>query len=206
MRLSFASSSADAARTQLSAVDDNGKNAIWTLSVGDIWYFPKGAGHAIQGLDEENEYLLVFDDGDFDRAGTTFNVDDWLTHIPPDVLLKNFGLDPTRNNSVFAGVPKPNPYIKPENVSTTVPPSPNGELSGDSSYVYFLSQKNRTQVPGGGGTLDIVDSRNFPISTTIAAAIVTLKPKGLRELHWHPNVRPMAAHCTRASRTLRAHP
>lgn len=34
----------------------------------------------------------------------------------------------------------------------------------------------------------IVDSRNFPIATTLAAAIVTLEPGGLRELHWHPNV------------------
>ena len=34
--------------------------------------------------------------------------------------------------------------------------------------------------------MKIVDRRNFP-ATDIAAAIVTLKPGGLRELHWHPN-------------------
>lgn len=171
----------------LSAVDEDGKNAIWKLNAGDIWYFPKGSGHAIQGLEDENEFLLVFDDGDFDRRGTTFNVDDWLVHIPPDVLLKNFGLNSSSAADTFANVPKPDPFIGPGNVSTTVPPSPNGQLSGAGSYVYFLSQKNKTEVPGGGGTLDIVDSRNFPIAKTIASAIVTLKPKGLRELHWHPN-------------------
>jgi len=32
----------------------------------------------------------------------------------------------------------------------------------------------------------IIDSKNFPV-TPIAAAIVRLKPGGLRELHWHPN-------------------
>jgi len=32
----------------------------------------------------------------------------------------------------------------------------------------------------------IIDSRNFPV-TPISAAIVKLKPGGLRELHWHPN-------------------
>ncbi len=37
-----------------------------------------------------------------------------------------------------------------------------------------------------GGEVKIIDSRNFPV-TPIAAAIVRLKPKGLRELHWHPN-------------------
>jgi oxalate decarboxylase len=33
----------------------------------------------------------------------------------------------------------------------------------------------------------IVDSSKFKISTTIAAAIVTVHPGGIRELHWHPN-------------------
>ena len=37
-----------------------------------------------------------------------------------------------------------------------------------------------------GGSVKIVDRSNFP-ATNIAAAIVTLKPGGLRELHWHPN-------------------
>jgi oxalate decarboxylase len=31
----------------------------------------------------------------------------------------------------------------------------------------------------------IVDKKNFPV-TNIAAAIVRLKPGGLREMHWHP--------------------
>jgi oxalate decarboxylase len=33
----------------------------------------------------------------------------------------------------------------------------------------------------------IVDSSKFKVSTTIAAAIVTVHPGGIRELHWHPN-------------------
>jgi oxalate decarboxylase len=37
------------------------------------------------------------------------------------------------------------------------------------------------------GEVRIVDSRNFPVSANIAMAHVTLKPGGLRELHWHPN-------------------
>ena len=31
------------------------------------------------------------------------------------------------------------------------------------------------------------DSRTFKVSTTIAAALETIKPGGLREMHWHPN-------------------
>jgi oxalate decarboxylase len=33
----------------------------------------------------------------------------------------------------------------------------------------------------------IVDSGNFPVSTSIAAGLVRIKPGGMRELHWHPN-------------------
>jgi oxalate decarboxylase len=38
-----------------------------------------------------------------------------------------------------------------------------------------------------GGRVRITDSRNFPVSKTIAAALVEVEPGGLRELHWHPN-------------------
>ena len=38
-----------------------------------------------------------------------------------------------------------------------------------------------------GGQVRIVDSSNFPVATTIAAALVEVDPGGLRELHWHPN-------------------
>ncbi len=37
------------------------------------------------------------------------------------------------------------------------------------------------------GQVKVIDSRNFPVSKTVAAAVVTVKPGGLRELHWHPN-------------------
>ena len=33
----------------------------------------------------------------------------------------------------------------------------------------------------------IVDSKNFPASVTIAAALVEVAPGGMREMHWHPN-------------------
>jgi oxalate decarboxylase len=108
----------------VSAVDENGANQVATLGYGDIWYFPKGIAHTIQGLEAENEYLLVFDDPDFDKVGwvsscpiqvgsakisgrTTFMVDDWLEHTPKDVIAKNFGV----NISVFNNLPATDPYI-----------------------------------------------------------------------------------------------
>jgi oxalate decarboxylase len=36
-----------------------------------------------------------------------------------------------------------------------------------------------------GGSVRIADSRNFTVSATVAAALVTVRPGGLREMHWH---------------------
>ncbi|KXS96239.1 hypothetical protein AC579_6699 [Pseudocercospora musae] len=135
----------------------------------------------IQGLDDENEYLLVFDDGNFEASGTTFiNVDDWIAHTPKEILAKNCGV----NASMFNPVPSPNPYIAAAaNFSSEGIDYPYGDLSANkSSSLYDPFQRS----PGGGGTIQIFDSRSFPISTTIEASVVTIKPGGLRELHWHP--------------------
>lgn len=112
---------------------------------------------------------------------TTFQVDDWLIHTPKSILAKNFGVD----ESVFNTLPKSDPYIlPPTNISTADVSDP----SGETDFIYRLSKITPPTVPGGGGTLSIIDSRVFPIATTIAAAVVRLEPGGLRELHWHPNV------------------
>ncbi|KAK3372346.1 oxalate decarboxylase oxdD [Podospora didyma] len=168
----------------ISAVDEDGKYQVEKLNYGDIWYFPKGAAHTVQGLDDENEFLLVFDEADFDKVGTTFNVDDWIAHTPKDILAKNFGV----NASVFKDVPSPNPYILNATVSTkNVTGGPAGTLSGNASFVYRTFDHPSESVPGQGGEFYKIDSTNFPASKTIAATFVRLEPKGLREMHWHPN-------------------
>jgi oxalate decarboxylase len=45
----------------------------------------------------------------------------------------------------------------------------------------------QTPIKSKGGTVRITDSTNFPVSKTIAAALVEVEPGGMRELHWHPN-------------------
>ncbi|KAI5804654.1 Bicupin, oxalate decarboxylase/oxidase [Peziza echinospora] len=172
----------------LSAVDENGKNTAFTANQWDIWYFPKGIAHAVQGLAPQSEFLLVFDDGDFDAAGVTFNIVDWLIHTPRDVLARNFGVP----EAAFDGLAQKTPFILPGRVPETeegkrAPESPNGEIAGAGGFLYPLGTIGQPEVPGGGGTLAVIDSRNFPIAKTIAATVVTVRPGGLRELHWHPN-------------------
>ncbi|SMR53199.1 unnamed protein product [Zymoseptoria tritici ST99CH_1E4] len=175
-----------AGRVAISAVNEFGQNQYEILEVGDIWFFPKGVAHGVQGLDDENEFLLAFDDGDFEATGVTFNVDDWIAHTPKHILAKNFGVDV----SVFQNTPKTNPKI----LQGIAPPDstkadhPFGDLT-ETKLTYVIRSKDvpPTIVPGGGGSIQIFDSRNFPIATTIASSVVRIKPGGLRELHWHPN-------------------
>ncbi|EEQ31560.1 putative oxalate decarboxylase [Microsporum canis] len=166
----------------ISAVTEDGQFQLDKLGVGDMYYFPKGAAHSLQGLEDENEILLIFDDGDFDRVGTTFMVADWISHTPRDVLAKNFGVP----LGTFDKTYNPDPALINSTISTRNVTGPKGTLSGNSSYTFHIDRAPEMEVPGNGGTMQVVDSRNFPVSKTIACAVVRLKPRGMRELHWHP--------------------
>ena len=77
---------------RITAVDAKGTNFVDDVGIGDLWYFPAGIPHSIQGLGPDGcEFLLVFDDGDFDEDDT-FLITDWFKHTPNEVLGKNFGV------------------------------------------------------------------------------------------------------------------
>ena len=111
-------------------------------------------------------------------------VADWISHTPKDVLAKNFGVPP----STFDKTYNPDLALINSTISTKTVEGGKGALTGNSSYTFHISNAPEIQVPGGGGTIQIVDSKNFPVSKTIACAVVRLKPGGMRELHWHPTV------------------
>ncbi len=77
---------------RINAIDPQGRNFVEDVGVGDLWYFPSGIPHAIQGLGPDGcEFLLVFDSGSFDED-STFLLSDWFKHTPNEVLAKNFGV------------------------------------------------------------------------------------------------------------------
>ena len=68
----------------------------------DVWYFPRGHGHSIQGIGPGTcVFVLVFDNGYFSEFGT-FSISDWIGHTPPEVLAKYFGVPV----ATFANFPK----------------------------------------------------------------------------------------------------
>jgi oxalate decarboxylase len=92
-------------RARVTAVDQDGRNFIADVGEGDLWYFPPGIPHSIQGLEEGCEFLLVFDDGSFSDLNT-LSISDWFAHTPKDVLAANFGVP----KKAFAHIPTEQRY------------------------------------------------------------------------------------------------
>jgi oxalate decarboxylase len=172
-------------RCRVTVLDEQGRAYVQDVAEGDLWYFPAGQPHSLQGLGPDGcEFLIVFDDGMASEFNTLL-VTDWFAHTPPEVLAKNFGVPaeafqsiPLHDKWIFQGrEPGPLAADQAAVASGGVPPNPfTFNLKGAK-----IAKQTR------GGFLQLADSTTFKVSKTIAAVLQTIKPGGLRELHWHPN-------------------
>nr|BAQ25799.1 oxalate decarboxylase 4 [Grifola frondosa] len=160
------------------------------------------------------EFLLVFDNGAFSEDSTFLvrhiynltlygyshglQLTDWMAHVPKEVIAKNFQV----NISAFDHIPGSELYIFPSCMSPstiagvaldytpTAPPPDNAQAPEDpqgqvpSPFIFRMSQVSATQL--SGGSVKVVDSTTFQVSTSIAVAEVTVEPGAMREMHWHP--------------------
>lgn len=171
-------------KARVTALDTEGGNYLANVEKGDLWYFPAGHPHSLQGLSKGGcEFLLVFDDGNFSED-STFLLSDWIAHTPKSVLAKNFRLAP----EVFNHVPAKEKYI----FQGSNPGSPEDEMSKAAlpktsklRFTHKMLAQEPIKTPGG--EVRITDTSNFPLSATVAAAHVIIKPGAIREMHWHPN-------------------
>ncbi len=167
---------------RITAVDQNGCTFQDDIFEGDVWYFPAGIPHSIQGLaDDGCEFLLVFDDGHFSED-ETFLLTDFLAHMPKEVLAKNFQVA----ERAFANIPQKELYI----FQSKIPgPLAQDRIKGNGPVPQQFSHRMMAQEPikTKSGTVRITDSAVFSASKTISAALVEIEPGGMRELHWHPN-------------------
>ena len=172
-------------RCRVTTIDPDNRSETVDFGPGDVWYFPRGHGHSIQGIaDKPCLFLLVFDNGYFSEFGT-FSISDWVGHTPAEVLAKNFGVPA----EMFANFPKKEVYISKGPVPPPLPadPPPGSMLSSALTHRYRF----HAQQPDvfAGGTMTTVSMNEFPLSTTMTGAILRIKPGAIRELHWHPNAR-----------------
>ena len=171
---------------RVTVLDTKGQPYVADVKEGDLWYFPAGYPHSLQGLGPDGcEFVICFDDG----AASEFNtllLTDWTAHTPPSVLAENFGVPaetfadiPLHNLWIFQGkVPGDLSAVRQAMTGTAgAPPYPFTFSLGSSPPV------NQTK----SGKVQIADSTNFKVSTTIAASLITMQPGALRQMHWHPN-------------------
>ncbi|MFN8661308.1 MAG: cupin domain-containing protein [Thermomicrobiales bacterium] len=167
---------------RITAVDPFGGSFVDDVKAGDLWFFPAGVPHSIQAHREGCEFLLTFDDGAFSENGTLL-LSDFMRHVPPEVLAKNFG----QTESAFANIPQEDLYIfwapPPPPLQEALVPNTDPNVQPP-QYSFHLSQVDYVECPGG--RVKIIDSRRFGV-TTISCAVVEADPGAMRELHWHPN-------------------
>src|SRR5215470_6911684 len=64
-------------RVRTTVIAPDGTSETNDFDPGDVWYFPRGHGHLLQGVGpEEAHFILIFDDGAFSEFGT-FSSTDW---------------------------------------------------------------------------------------------------------------------------------
>ncbi|MGW8115297.1 cupin domain-containing protein [Caproicibacterium sp. NSD3] len=167
---------------RITAVDERGRNFIADIHPGEGWFFPANISHSIQGLENGCEFVLLFDSGDFSETNT-FSISELFAHFPKDVLSANFGVP----ENVFDSIPKEELYITyggdPGSLESQEVSSPYGKVPF--SYKHELINVTPTKSPGG--SVRILDSHNFPVCKTVAAALVEVEPGGMREIYWHTN-------------------
>jgi len=171
---------------RVTVLDTMGRPYVADVKEGDLWYFPAGYPHSLQGLGPDGcEFVICFDNG----AASEFNtllVTDWFIHTPPSVLAENFGVPaetlsktPLHDLWIFQGK-------LPGDLSADRAAALRNKNAPPQPFTFSLGSSNPTRETKGG-QVRIADSSNFAVSTTISAALITVRPGGLREMHWHPN-------------------
>jgi oxalate decarboxylase len=172
-------------KCRITILDEEGRPYIADVKEGDLWYFPAGLPHSLEGLGPDGcEFVIVFDDGHASEFSTLL-VTEWFTHTPPEVLALNFGVPA----ETFANIPLRDLYIFQGDLPGSLE-ADRAAVSGKGApphpFTFSLGSMAPTRETRGG-TVRVVDSTNFTVSTTVAAALLTIQPGGMREMHWHPN-------------------
>ena len=173
---------------RVTILDQNGRPEVADVKEGDLWYFPAGLPHSLQGLDPDGaEFVLAFDNGNSSEFNTLL-VTDWIAHTPPEVLAKNFG--------------RARRGVQEHSVAQQVdlPEQRPGAAAGRRSKRKLRPRPASHQIPSCSGSpicsptarrrAARYGSPTAPTSCIrkrLPRRRVTVKPGGLRDMHWHPN-------------------
>jgi oxalate decarboxylase len=148
------------------------------VDAGEIVFVPKGYLHHIENINQgETKFVIAFDHEtpeDIGMSGSTSSMSD-------SVLGATFGLGPEyfgnfkKSRQDLLITSKSNIH----DVIATYQKIPN--------YHKFNLKDFQPTVRSKGGMVSLGNANNFRILSGLACYLLTLKPKGIREPHWHPN-------------------
>jgi oxalate decarboxylase len=150
----------------------------FTVDTGEIVFVPKGYLHHIENINHgETKFAIAFNHErpeDIGISGSTGSMTD-------KILGATFGLE----SDYFGKFKKSSQDLlitsrsNPKNATTTYQKIPN--------YHKFNLKAFPPTVESRGGTVSLGNANNFGTLSGLACYLLTLKPKGIREPHWHPN-------------------
>ncbi len=171
-------------KCRVTTIDTEGRPSVDDVEEGDLWYFPAGRPHSLQGLAPTGcEFIIAFDSGKQSESNTLL-LTDWIAHTPPDVLAKNFGV-PTE---AFSNIPLNNLWIfQGKEPGDLAADRAAARVQPNTEPVVFSLSRTKPFKETKSGRIQVADSTNFKIAKTVASSLITVEPGGIRELHWHPN-------------------
>ncbi len=167
---------------QTVVLSPSGASEINNFGPGDLWYFPKGHGHAIQTIgDKPCHFILSFDNGAFSEHGT-FSITDWVNVTPKEMLALNFGVPA----DLFDGFPKGETYIQSGPVLAAVD-ALEAPWPKELTHKFQLMHEAKAVRDFDGGTFRLASVDEFPASTSMSGGLMVIKPGAMRKLHWNVN-------------------
>jgi oxalate decarboxylase len=156
---------------------DAGHNTF-TVNEGEIVYIPKGHLHHIENINHgETKFAIAFNHEmpeDIGISGSTGSMADSILGIVFGLGSEYFGNFKKSNHDLII-TSKSNSKV----TTSLYQKIPN--------YHKFNLKAFPPMVQSKGGTVSLGNANNFGILSGLACYLLTLKPKGIREPHWHPN-------------------
>lgn len=146
-------------KCRITTLSREGMPSVEDVFAGDLWFFPTGLPHSLQGLGPDGaEFVLAFDDGAQSESNTLL-LTDWFAHTPPEVLAKNFRVA----QETFDDIPLHNLWIFPgdEPGDLEADQVAAGVEWGSTTPVIFRLSESKPVYENSGGSVRIADSTNF---------------------------------------------
>jgi oxalate decarboxylase len=150
----------------------------FTVNEGEIVYVPKGYLHHIENINQgETRFAIAFNHEmpeDIGLSGSTGSISDNVRGTTFGLGSEYFGNFKKSNHDLIITSKSDSDLI-----TSTFQKIPN--------YHKFNLKAFSPTVQSKGGMVSLGNANNFGILDGLACFLLTLKPKGIREPHWHPN-------------------